>query len=676
MSPEIHPETRATLQVRTTMCSRDCPDVCAIDAHVAPDGRVVRLTGNRSHPITRGFLCERTSRFVERQNSPERITRPRLQRDGRTSSISLESALDLAAEKLAQVRAESGPASIFYYASGGSLGILKGLGKRLFDAFGPVTTKRGDICSGAGDAAQAADFGDADAHDPHDALHARHIICWGRNLHVSNVHLLPIVREARARGTTFTVVDPACTRTALGADDYLQVRPGGDAALALAVGQVLFERGWVAPDANTRCAHLADFRTLCERDSIEDLAARADVSMTHIERLAERLADGPTAIWVGWGLQRRAHGSATIRLLDALCAISGNLGVPGGGVAFSTRRRRPFDTAALRWPGAVPPRTICEPLLGEEMLAASDPPIRAMWITCANPVAMLPDSQRVAEAIARTEFVVALDAFETDTTRRATLVLPVPTLLEDDDLLGSYGHHYVGVSRPVTEPPPGVVSELALLQMLAARLGLAHVLEGSARDWKARLLAGSGLTVEALEQGAQRPPNTPAVRYAEGAVPTADGRVQLITDLSLEAVLGSEADRSASPMRDIASEDAPLPDTEERGPFWLLSNSTAAAQGSMWSQPTGPWAEITVHPSCGLANGSLAEVRSRIGALQARVRHDAGQRPDVVLIAKGGHFDRGQAANALIEARLTDAGEGAAYLDCRVGLTPLPEPEV
>ena len=140
------------MRVRTT-CNRDCPDACGILATVEA-GRITKLQGDPDHPVTRGFLCYRTSRFLERQYDPERLTSPMLRRGEHHEPISWDEALDRIAGKLLRVRDESGGAAILNYRSGGSLGLMKHVIDYFFERFGPVTIKSGDICSGAGDAAQ------------------------------------------------------------------------------------------------------------------------------------------------------------------------------------------------------------------------------------------------------------------------------------------------------------------------------------------------------------------------------------------------------------------------------------------------------------------------------------------------------------------------------------------
>src|SRR5437763_15854661 len=215
-------------------------------------------------------------------------------------------------------------------------------------------------------------------------------------------------------------------------------------------------------------------------------------------------------------MARRVSGGAIVRALDALTAISGNLGVPGGGVSYYFWRRKTFDHTFIQGV-AGGPRTVLEPLFGPEVLAFRDPPIRAIWITAGNPVAMLPESATVDRALRSREFVCVVDSWPTDTTRAATLVLPTTTLLEDDDRLGAYGHHWVGASRPVVPPPPGVKSDLEILQLLSGRVGLSGLLRGTAGEWKERILRrDAGCTVADLEErGPQRSSLSGKVLFAD-----------------------------------------------------------------------------------------------------------------------------------------------------------------
>lgn len=645
-----------TTQILHTTCNRDCPDACGIRA-VVEDGKITQLTGQKEHPVTQGFLCYRTSHFPELAASAQRLRQPLVRKDGVLQPASWDEALTLIAQRLLQIRAESGPAAIFHYRSGGSLGILKHLTDLFFDQFGPCTGKVGDICSGAGEAAQQADLGVSDSNDLFDLLHSQHIVLWGKNPAVSNTHLVPVLRDAKQAGAQVVLIDPIHHKSAGLADERLALAPGRDLELALGVARCLFDTGKVAADAAAFCDGVAAFQQLAAARTVAEWATLADVPEAAVRALAARFADGPTAILVGWGMQRRQRGGAIVRALDALCALSGNLFRSGGGVSFYFRRRKAFQPFG---PKVTPPRVVREPLLGQDLLAARDPQIRCLWVTAGNPVAMLPDAATVARAIEQTEFVVVADCLLTDTARRAHVVLPVPTLLEDSDLLGAYGHHWLAESRPVVPMPPEVRHEVTIFQDLAKRVGLTSFPQEPIDQLKRHALAGvagQGAGLESLRKhGAVRSPVADEVLFPHGRVLTATGRVQLL-------------DR-APPPPDLP---APPARTGASAPLWLFSNSTEKSQASQWAgKGLGERLWVAVHPDAvpGIADGGKVRIESVAGSLAAEVRHDPAQRRDVAIVPKGGHFDRGQSANAIIPAVATDLGLGAAYLDCLVRIVP------
>ncbi len=274
---------------RRSACNRDCPDACGLIATVS-DGRVIRLQGDPDHPVTQGFLCHRTSRFLDRQYAPDRLLRPLL-RDGEMfREIDWQEALDLAAQQLLRFRAESGPASILHYRCGGSMGIMKHVTDYFFQCFGPVTIKSGDVCSGAGEAAQVTDFGCSDSHDLFDLRNSRTIVLWGKNVFVSSVHLIPLLRQARERGATVILIDPVHHRTASLCDHVLQPRPAGDAALACGIARWLFDHAAADPASSTYCDHGDAYRDLVMSRTVDQWAAIADVSPMALVQVAQAYA--------------------------------------------------------------------------------------------------------------------------------------------------------------------------------------------------------------------------------------------------------------------------------------------------------------------------------------------------------------------------------------------------
>lgn len=638
-----------------TSCTRDCPDACGLVATVE-DGRITRLSGDPNHPVTRGFLCYRVgTHYLDRHYSTERLTTPLLREGDRFLPISFERAIELAANQLARIRSESGGAAILKTQGGGSLGLLKNLNAYFGRLLGATETS-GDVCDGAGSYADCADFGATETNSLADLDNARAIILWGKNPANSSPHLTPHLSAARKRGARLVVIDPLATRVANLADLVLKPRPGGDGALALGVARLLLERGAIAPELRDYAENVDAYFALLRSRSLESLAEEADLPLRAFEQLAEIFQkDFPVTTLVGWGMQRRRNGATLIREINALHALTGNVGIPGGGASFSVKRRKPFDLSFLTALESNVPRTLPVATLGPSLLRASDPPIRAVIVDNHNPVASNPESLTTAHALRSREFTLVLDSFLTDTAQCAHLVIPTTTMLEEDELVGSYGHHFVSAARAVVPRLPGTHTDLEIYQALADRLGFGEALAGSPAQWMDRMLgklrasSGGAIDREALLAGAWRDPLTPDVAFR--------GRV------------------FATPTRKFHFVDRhlPPPTTDPEFPLRFQPMSTNRWQGSQLTiadeQREGPL-KVTVHPETarGLADGARAILRSRLGALEVVVEHDPNYRRDTVYAPRARSVALGHCVNAILAAELTDFGEGAAYCDQGVRL--------
>jgi anaerobic selenocysteine-containing dehydrogenase len=626
-----------------TACNRDCPDACTLEAEVV-EGKLLSLKGSHDDPITKGFLCPRTTRFVDRQESPDRLSTPmkRLRKDSdQFMPIGWDEALDLAADKLLRAKEQHGPEAIFHYLSGGSLGYLKALTNVVFNQLGPCTLKRGDICSGAGEWAQEQDFGISDSSEADDLLNAKLILIWGKNVHTSSVHLLPLLLEAKKRGTVLVCIDPAPTKSARISQLYICPRPGTDAQIALAMVAYLAQRDRLDPDAANYCNNLPEFLQMACGVPFEERMRRAGVPLdqgVELCRLYDQLR--PSSLLVGWGAPRRSNGADTVRAMDALTAVSGNIGVSGACTSFYFFRRRSFNKAALPAHGPVP-RTLSETRMGVE-LENANPKVRVAWITAGNPVAMLPDAERVGRELRKVDFTVVVDTHWTDTCAVADLVLPTLTLVEDEDVMGAYGNTYLRSSKPVVEPFGQSKHELWIHQQLARRLGFGELLEGTPAQWKDRLLKPE--VDRAVFDGQPTPqPGAPRVLFEGRKFLTPDGKANLMTHEPLAAEPNSQ---------DF--------------PFRLMAVSHPDSQSSQWSlqPPQMPVARISAEADPMLAEGGVFRLESARAGFLVRVKREAGLHPELVVLPKGGSgIYGGWCPNALIEARETDFGEGACFYE-------------
>ncbi len=639
-----------TVEIRRTACSFDCFDACGVLAHVE-DGRIVRLAGDPHHPFTRGALCPKVNRYLgERYYNPERQVHPMRRTDRGRELIGWDAALDLAADRLESARKRHGSLSVLYHKGNGSFAGLKVLGERFFNLYGGATHAVGRYCAGEGDYGTTQSFGWPEIHDPLDlAEHSRLFLIWGRNPAVTNPHMMPLIKEARARGALAIVVDPVRTRTARECDRGVHPRPGSDGHLAIGMAKAMLahrpvERARIAAVGD----HVEAYLALVDAMPMDEVLARTDLPRETIEWLALTYYDTrPATILQGIGLQQYTRGAQTYRLIAALGMLAGHIGVPGGGVNFANwpwPRMRHVVAEERRTAG---PRTVPVSRLAAGLAATTDPAVTTGFFMGSNLVNQMPDPAGARAALAKLDFIVCVDQFLTDTAECAHLFLPSTTFLEEEDFLPSYGHHWVQLMQPVVPPLGEARSDLAILQGLAERLGFGADMAGTPAEWIDRLtepFRAQGVSYAALRAagGRLRPDGQPQVPWADGKFSTPSGRF----------VFPERFD-----------DDPVLPPAEY--PLHLLALATSSATNSqiLEARQAGE-AAVRVHPSAaataGLGDGDRAVLVSPRGRLPVRVRLDATTRADTVLVAKGEWLKRGRCLNVLIEPRFT-AGTGTAF---------------
>jgi anaerobic selenocysteine-containing dehydrogenase len=675
---------RAAGQART-VCPLDCYDVCGLLAE-RRDGQIVALRGDPDHPVTRGVACHKARYLVELVNHPERLHHPLYRTaGGGLARLTWDEALDRWAAALAEARERFGPPAVFHYTDGGSQGLLrKSLDRRFFAHFGGATVPQGSLCFTAGLAAQAYDFGTACHHEPSDLLQARLAVVWGRNPADTNLHTAWLLREARRSGTIVVLIDPQRTRTAALADWVLQPRPGTDAALAQAVARELIVAGRYAAEFVARqTVGFPEYRTRVEEWTPERAAEVTGLTPEDIRRLAGLLAGRrPAAFVLGWGLQRYRTGGATVRAIDALGAVAGNLGVPGGGVSYAHRHWQglaPLDGREL------PQETRCvrRACLGADLEARQDrdQPVQVAVVARANPACQVPDTRRVRAALRRVPFKVVIDLFLTDTAELADLVLPATAFLEEEDVYVSSWTYVLGYGPVLAAPPGECRPEREVYRELALRLGLARAAEELARpagEWLAQALAplgGRELLNRLRAAGVVRHPQAPAVPFADGRFPTPSGKVELWSKAAAADgldPLGGVAWPWPGPASGGPAAGGGI-GTEARAeayPYRLLTPQPRHRLHSIFGNLAGPPGEegqARLHPltgrAAGVSDGEWALVASPTGELPIQVRYDPGVREGVVVIPNGVWHRRGGSVNNLTPAVLADMGDQAALYE-------------
>src|SRR5262245_25023227 len=310
------------VNVRRSVCALDCPDACSLLVTVE-DGRATRLRGDPDHPITRGFLCAKVSRYLEREYSPDRLLYPQrrigAKGQGRFERISWDEALDEIATRLASICREFGSEAILPYSYGGTMGFLNGSGmdRRFFHRLGASRLDR-TICSAAGGAALTASLGNRFATEPEQFRHSKLILAWGANILGTNVHLWPFIVEARRNGAKFYVIDPRRNRTGKLADKHFFINPGSDAALALGMMHVLIgENRYDADYVGRYTSGFEELREQVKKYPPERAAALTGIPAEEIVALAREYATvRPAVIRLNYGVQRSERGGLAVQAIS------------------------------------------------------------------------------------------------------------------------------------------------------------------------------------------------------------------------------------------------------------------------------------------------------------------------------------------------------------------------
>ena len=662
--------------------------------------RAVALGGDPEHPFTRGFLCAKVNRYLERVYSPERILHPlkRVGRkgEGRFERISWEQALDEVAEGLRAVADAHGPQAILPYSYAGNLGILGygSMDRRFFQALGASFLDR-TICATAGARGLEATVGGSLGFDPEAIGAARLVVAWGTNIVSSNVHQWPFIEEARRRGARLVTVDPFRSRTAEKSDQHLAPLPGTDAALALGMMHVIFRDGLEDHDYLERhTVGAADLRERALEWTPERTAETTGLTVAEIEGFAREYAGThPSAIRMNYGVNRHGGGGMAVRTIACLPAVVGAWRHPGGGALLSTSGTYPVRTAALERPDLAPPgtRTLNMSEIGRILTDETlDPPVKALFVYNSNVAAVSPDQESVRAGLAREDlFTVVHELFGTDTVDFADIVLPATTALEHYDIHKSYGHLYVSLNRPAIPPEGEAWSNTELFRRLAARMGLDHPclrdsdeeMARQAFDWDHPYM--EGITLERLErEGSVRlSVPRPFVPFAEGGFPTASGKCELRSE-SLAAEGLDPVAGFTPPHESVAS----APELAERYPLAFISppahhflNSTFSAQ-PVFVRREGE-ASVTLHPTDaaarGVVPGKMVRVFNDRGSFLARAHVSDAARPGLVVglsIWWAKMCPGGRNANAVTSQALTDMGGGATFHDALVDVAPAEEP--
>lgn len=683
------------------VCPLDCPDTCSMSVTVE-DGKAIDLRGDRDHPFTRGFLCQKMATYLDRVHSPERITFPMRRVGpkgaGKFERIGWDEAIATIANRFQAIAdSPNGPQAILPYSYYGTMGKLQAssLDRRFFNRLGASNLDR-TICASAGSLGYEYTVG-AGRHgaDPMGATECKLLINWGSNTVNTNSHLWSLMVEARNRNAaTILTIDPYRSPTAERSDEHIAIRPGTDAALALGLMHVIWREQLQDEDyLRIGTVGAAELRDRALSDYPPDrVASITGLDIGTIEDLARRYATThPSLIRLNYGLQRHFGGGMAVRTIACLPAIVGAWRHYGGGALLSTSGTYDFAMGRLTRPDLSPPgtRTINMNSLGEALAGElPGPPVEALYVYNCNPAAVTPNQAKVLHGLRRDDlFTVVHEQFPTDTVDYADIVLPATMQLEHVDVHGSYGHHFVMYNPPSVNPPGECRSNNDVFRMLASAMGFEPSIFPDDETLIRETLDGGpsveGITLERLKVEGSIRLNFPDrhAPFSEGRFPTPSGKCELYSERM-----------KADGLDPLPTYTPPLEDPQTRRdlaanyPLQLISpprpqflNSTFANSEKHRRAAGEPTIELSAEDASarGLVDREWAEVYNDRGRFLARVSLSGAVKPGVA-VATGIYWNKlspgGSNVNSTTSSALTDMGGGATFFDNLVEVKGVVEP--
>jgi anaerobic selenocysteine-containing dehydrogenase len=675
----------ASHQVRGA-CPHDCPDTCALLTTVV-DGRAIKVQGNPAHRPTDGVLCTKVSHYAERTNHAERLLQPMRRAgpkgSGRYEPVSWDAALDDIASRLRAIAARD-PQAILPYSYCGTMGLVQGeaMAGRFFHRLGASLLDR-TICASAGAEALTQTLGGKVGMKVEFFAESGLILIWGSNAITSTVHFWRLAQEAKRRGARLVCIDPRRSETAEKCHEHVQLLPGTDAALALAMMHELIVHDWL--DADYLANHTLGWEALRERAlrwTPERAAGICRVPAEQIRALARDYGTTkPAAIRLNYGMQRVRGGGNAVRAVACLPALTGAWRHRAGGLLLSTSGFFPVDRAALQRPDLLAgrtPRTINMSTIGDDLLrpasAAFGPAVEAVIVYNSNPVAVAPESGQVVRGFAREDlFTVVMEQFRTDTVDYADYVLPATTQLEHWDIHGSYGHTDVLLNRPAISPMGEARTNTQVFRELASRMGFDDPCFRDDDETLCRTAFGDRVDYAQLLAQGFTSLQVPDAPFAHGGFPTLSGKCEFFSERLARQGLDGLPDHL--PNYEVPGSSALYPLAMISPPARNFLNSTFVNVQSLRDIEGEPVLELHAGDAAarGIVHGATVRVFNDRGSYLCKAKVSARARAGVVnglgIWWRKFGLD-GTNVNQLTSQRLTDLGRAPVFYDCLVDVQP------
>ena len=545
-----------------TACPLDCYDACEI---VYEDA----IIKGSNEGYTNGFLCPHLNHY----ESFQRITQPKYK--------GLEIALQEALKKLSQILQESKRSEVLQYRGNGNFALMQGVTDHFFAQYGATLTD-GNLCDGAGESGIIVGRGSNKNMPLSEIEKAEVVVFWGRNPHTTSSHLLPLLK-----GKTIIVVYPIQTKIAKMADLYIQIKPHTDIYLAMLLFRFLHIEN--SCDEVFLEKYASEYEAYYElTQTIRIKAILDDIGMTlgQIGDFLHLVINKKVAIVCGVGIQKYRDGADVMRAIDAFAVGLGLFGKEGSGVAYLGNSKEaiesPFSTKKTK------------------KVSKVDTPFDAfktIFIQGTNPLAQMPDSNRVKASIARSKNVIYFGLYENETSEIADLVIPAKTFLEKDDIRTSYSHNAMMIMNKQVDSDVGI-SEYDLAQYLSVAFDIKLQEE---QEYLQHFKNHSVMKID----GSFEVENRENIVYKNG-FDTDDGEFVFL-------------------------EEYEAPKKPEEDEYHLITSKAPTSLNSQFQRQKC----VYLNSSLGFRNHDIVKLTSKNGEVELEVKTDNDLREDTVLVYSG-----------------------------------------
>jgi len=661
------------MQKIKTVCPKDCYCSCSIIAHVE-NGKVVKTTADPESPVGyfRGICVKGANYLTGIINSKERLTSPLKRIGDDFVEISWDEAYSILYEKLKKCKDEYGSQSVAYYRGSGKFGVMSGYSLGFWSQFGDYTVTYGDLCAPAGNTAIMYTYGAIKQNKLSCLEKSKLIILWGFNPAVTNIHLMQAINKSISGGATLVTIGPMKNESCEKSSFHIFTNAGTDGLFALGLGKLLIEAGLHDLDFIENHTYGFDkFEEHLKSVNLDEVYEKTGTDKQTLAKLVDYIKHSKScAIVCGMGIQRYSNGGQTLRAIGLIPAMLGLIGKEESGFYYQD-----WQAPALKWPFS-PKRPknvrkgICLPTFAKNLTELESPKIRMLWIERANPAVSNPNTLAVEKSIRQIDFVVVIDQFMTDTAMLADLVLPSTAVLEQTDIVRSYGHPYIQLEQKAIDTANGCKDEKEIYRKLGEMFDFdlsymptdeEEILESVIKK------SGFDTSLEKMKQTPYLHNTYQEIAFSDYIFNTPSGKIEFYCAKLYE-------DWGVSPMPVFE----PPKEEPDKYPLRFYSRHSRERINSQFNEvetlkETNPIPKIQINTSDAnsrnIKNGDIVKIFNERGAIAAVADVTNSIKEGNTSMTFGWKKSDGASINTLTAERISDMGFGAGFHDCCVEIT-------